>query len=76
MHDRILTAYICWLLSIVSWISSHITDKLIQKVDKNIRELRFDSADIYRKLAKRSLKIAKVINNHAGKMILKLKKGE
>lgn len=74
MRNKVLIAYINLLFSVVKWIGSNITEKLIQKTDKNIRELRFDSARIYNKLAKRSNKLAKAIVNHSSKMILKLKK--
>lgn len=74
MCYKVLITYTNLLLSVVKWIGSNITEKLIQKTDKNILEHRFDSARIYNKLAKRSNKLARAILNHSDKMILKFKK--
>lgn len=74
MCYKVLITYTNLLLSVVKWIGSNITEKLIQKTDKNILEHRFDSARIYNKLAKRSNKLARTILSHSDKMILKIKK--
>lgn len=74
MCYKVLITYTKLLLSVVKWIGSNITEKLIQKTDKNILEHRFDSARIYNKLAKRSNKLASAILSHSDKMILKFKK--
>lgn len=74
MRNKVLIAYINLLNSVIERIGSNITDKLIQKTDKNILENRFDSARIYNKLAERSNKLARTILSHSDKMILKIKK--
>lgn len=74
MRNKVLIAYINLLHSVIEWIGSNITEKLIQKTDKNILENRFDSARIYNKLAERSNKLARTILSHSDKMILKIKK--
>jgi hypothetical protein len=74
MCYKVLIAYINLLHSVVKWIGPNITEKLIQKTDKNILEHRFDSARIYNKLAKRSNNLARAILNHSTRMILNFKK--
>lgn len=74
VRNKVLIAYINLLHSVIEWIGSNITEKLIQKTDKNILENRFDSARIYNKLAERSNKLARTILSHSDKMILKIKK--